>query len=145
MDKQSEIIKVYMSLYKCSNYSENLQLGLSFSCSVRQLKKMYQVAGLPHFIHIYSVMFKALVAQLCPTLCDPMDCTDQQAPLSMEFSRPEYWSGQPFPSSGDLPNPGIEPKSPTSQADSLLSEPPGKTLMCLPLKRALGLYCCCCC
>ena len=41
---------------------------------------------------------------------------------SMEFSRPEYWSG-PFPSPGDLPNPGIEPRSPALQADSLLSEP----------------------
>ena len=41
----------------------------------------------------------------------------------MEFSRPEYWSGKPFPSPGDLPNPGIEPKSPTLQADSLPAEP----------------------
>jgi len=45
----------------------------------------------------------------------------------MEFSRPEYWSGQPFASGGDLPNPGIEPRSPTMQADFLPSEPPGKT------------------
>ena len=49
-----------------------------------------------------------------------------QAPLSMEFSRQEYWSGLPVPSSGDLPNPGIKPRSPELQADSLLSEPPGK-------------------
>ena len=40
--------------------------------------------------------------------------------MSMEFSRPEYWSGQPFPSPGDLPNPGIEPRSPALEADSLL-------------------------
>ena len=44
----------------------------------------------------------------------------------MEFSRPEHWSGYPFPSPGDLPNPGIEPKSPTLQADSLLVELPVK-------------------
>ena len=44
----------------------------------------------------------------------------------MEFSRPEFWSGLPFPSPGDLPNPGIEPGSPALQEDSLLSEPPGK-------------------
>ena len=44
----------------------------------------------------------------------------------MEFSRPEYWSGLSFPSPGDLPNPGIEPRSPTLQVDSLPSEPPGK-------------------
>ena len=48
-----------------------------------------------------------------------------QAPLSMEFSRQEYWSGLPFPSPGDLPNPGIEPMSPALQVDSLLSEPLG--------------------
>ena len=46
--------------------------------------------------------------------------------VSMEFSRPEYWSGQPFPSAGDLPNPGIEPRSPALQVDSLPAEPQGK-------------------
>ena len=51
-----------------------------------------------------------------------------QAPLSMGFSRQEYWSGLPFPSPGDLPDPGIEPRSPTLQADTLLSEPPGKQI-----------------
>ena len=51
-----------------------------------------------------------------------------KAPLSMGFSRQEYWSGLPFPSPGDLPNPGIEPRSPVLQADSLLSEPQGKPL-----------------
>ena len=49
-----------------------------------------------------------------------------QAPLSMGFSRQEYWSGLPFPSPGDLPDPGIEPRSPALQADSLTSEPPEK-------------------
>ena len=49
-----------------------------------------------------------------------------QAPLSMEFSRQEYWGGLPFPSPGHLPYPGIEPRSSELQADSLLSEPPGK-------------------
>ena len=47
-----------------------------------------------------------------------------QAPPSMEFSRQEYWSGLPFPSPGDLPDPGIEPGSPTLRADALPSEPP---------------------
>ena len=49
-----------------------------------------------------------------------------QAPLSIEFSRQEYWSGLPFPSPGDLCNPGIEPGSPALQADCLLSETPDK-------------------
>ena len=61
------------------------------------------------------------VAQSCPTLCDPVD---YQAPLSVGFSRQEYWSGLPFPSPGDLPDPGIEPRSPTLEADALTSEPP---------------------
>ena len=49
-----------------------------------------------------------------------------QAPLSMGFSRQEYWSGLPSPSPGNLPDSGIEPRSPTLQADALTSEPPGK-------------------
>ena len=49
-----------------------------------------------------------------------------QAPLYMGFSRQEYWSGLPFSSPGDLPDPGIEPRSPALQADALNSEPPGK-------------------
>ena len=49
-----------------------------------------------------------------------------QALPSMGFSRQEYWSGVPFPSPGDLPDPGIEPRSPALQADALTSEPPGK-------------------
>ena len=49
-----------------------------------------------------------------------------QVPLSMEFPRQEYWSELPFPSPGDLPNPGIEPRSSEFQADSLLCEPSGK-------------------
>ena len=53
-----------------------------------------------------------------------------QAHPSMGFSRQEYWSGVPLPSPGDLPDPGIEPGSPTLQADTLPSEPPGK---CIPI------------
>ena len=64
-----------------------------------------------------------------------------QAPLSTGFSRREYWSGYPFPSPGDLPDPGMEPGSSALQADSLPSEPPGKpeiqlkNLFCLNLIR----------
>ena len=50
----------------------------------------------------------------------------QQAPLFMGFSRQEYWSGLPFPSPGDLPDPGIKPRSPALQADALTSELPRK-------------------
>ena len=56
-----------------------------------------------------------------------------QAPLSMEFSRLESWSGLPFLSPGDPPNPGIKPRSPTLQVDSLLSEPPWKPYFMLAI------------
>ena len=67
----------------------------------------------------------SLVAKPCPTLATPW-IVAYQTPLSMEFSRQESWSGLPFPSPGDLPDPGIEPGSPALQADSLLTELRGK-------------------
>ena len=67
---------------------------------------------LSHFSHV----------RLCATPQTPA----HQAPPSLGFSKQEHWSGVPFPSPGDLPNPGIEPRSPTLQADALPSEPPGK-------------------
>ena len=77
-------------------------------------------------------------AQSCLTLCNPVDCSPPGS-LSMEFSRQEYWSGLPFPSPGDLPDPGIKPRSPTLQADSLTSEPPGKPTYLLPQGKSLQL------
>ena len=62
------------------------------------------------------------VAQSCLTTMS----VAHQAPLPMGFSRQEYWSGLPCPSTGDLPNPGIEPRSPTLQENSSPSEPPGR-------------------
>ena len=62
-----------------------------------------------------------LVAQSCPILCDPMDCSLLGSSVH-KFSSLEYWSGLPFPPSGDLLNPGIEPGSPAMQEDSLPSE-----------------------
>ena len=73
-----------------------------------------------HFIwHFKGVAVVVLVTQLV-TLCDPA------TPPSMGFSRQEYWSGLPFPSPGDLPNPGIKTRSPALQADSLASELQGR-------------------
>ena len=65
----------------------------------------------------------SLVAKSCLTLVIPWTC---QAPLSMGFSRQEYWSGLPFPSPGDLRNLGIESRSPALQTDSLPTELQGK-------------------
>ena len=70
------------------------------------------------------------VAQSCLTLGDPWTVA-YQAPLSMGFSRQAYWSGLPFPSPGDLPNPGIEPTSPEApelQMDSFTAESMGKAI-----------------
>ena len=55
----------------------------------------------------YTTTLRVLVAQLCMTLCDPMDYIAHQGLLSMEFSRQGYWNGLPFPSPGDLPNQGL--------------------------------------
>ena len=65
---------------------------------------------------------------------------DHQAPLSMEFSRQEYWSGLPFPSPGDLPNPRIDPRSPASQVDVLLSKPPLSSLIQLNYIRKMWVF-----
>ena len=64
---------------------------------------------------------------MCLLFCDPMDCSPPGS-SAMGFPGQEYWSGLPFPSPGDLPSPEIEPGSPTLQAYSLPSEPPGKRL-----------------
>ena len=67
---------------------------------------------------IFSVMMKVLVAQSCPTL---------------EFSRQEYWSGQPFSSPADLPDPGTESTSPALAGGLFTTEPPGKPVFYLDL------------
>ena len=64
-------------------------------------------------------------AQACMTLCDSME-SSLQAPLSMGFSRQEYWSRLPFPFPGDLPDPGIEPMSPVLAGGFFTTAPPGK-------------------
>ena len=104
--------KVNLETWRCSsNRVDNLTLGLeSYSLCL-----IFGVFNL-------CVTFGGgggLVAKSCPTLAIPLAC---QAPLPMGFSRQEYWSGLPFPSPGDLPYPGIEPKSPALQADNLPTE-----------------------
>ena len=66
-----------------------------------------------------------LVAQSCPTVCDPWTVA-RQTPLSMGFPRQEYWSRLPCPPPGDLPNPGIELASPVLAGGFFTTEPPGK-------------------
>ena len=68
-----------------------------------------------------SLLFSRSVTSVVSTLCDPWTAA-HQAPLSMGFPRQEYWSGLPFPSPGDLPDPGIKPGSPALQAVDLPTE-----------------------
>ena len=76
------------------------------------------------FFFFFSESVKVLAIQSCPSLWDPWIAA-QQASLSKEFSGQEYWNGLSFPSPGDLPDPGIEPRSSALQADSLPSKPQG--------------------
>ena len=91
---------------------------------------------MPAVVLCVCVCVCVLVPQSCPTLCDPWT---HQAPLFMELSRQEYWSGLPFPSPGDLPIPGIESRSPALQADFLPSELPGK--LCCTVLLCFSRYC----
>ena len=77
------------------------------------------------FLKLYWRILKVKSLSFVPFFATPWTVA-YQAPTSMGFSRQEYWSGLPFPSPGDLPYPGIEPRSPAFQADPLTSEPPGK-------------------
>ena len=79
-------------------------------------------------IYIYLYGGGGSVAKSCPTLVTPWTVA-HQAPLSIEFSRQEYWSRLPLPSPGDLSYPGIEPGSPALQADFLPTELRGKPLL----------------
>ena len=71
--------------------------------------------------------YGGLVVQLCPTFCNPRTVAHQTL-LSIEFSRQEYWSGEPFSSLGELPDPGTGPRSTVLQVDSLPTEQPEKPL-----------------
>ena len=79
-----------------------------------------------HASSILPGLAQCVRGQLLSCICDPTDCS-LQAPLFMEFSRQEYWSGLPFPTPGDLSDPGIEPESPALAGDSLPTLPPRRS------------------
>ena len=83
-------------------YVKNVQVGVTTHC----ILVCRHIAKFLPFFYLKLCESESEIAQSCPTLCDPMDCP------SMGFSRQEYWSGLPFPSPEDLPDPGIEPGSP---------------------------------
>ena len=91
-------------------FSTSVSLSLSWIQGYRYLLSKF---------HIYALLLLLLSHFSRVQLCATPQTAAHQAPLSMGFSRQEYWSGLPFPSLGDLPDPGTEPRSPALQADAL--------------------------
>ena len=85
------------------------------------LIKLFKKPKVTNISFTFVYICGGLVTKSCPTLVTSWTVACQ-APLSMGFSRQEYWSGLPFPAPGDLPNPRIEPRSPAFQEGSLLTE-----------------------
>ena len=121
--------------YRACDSEEHIYIQTLTGAGNPRAPFLYRMPGLP--LHRLWKGFSNLSVcwnHLCVgvsrlVVCDslqPQWTAAWQAPLSMEFSRQEYWSGLTLPSLGDLPNPGIEPGSPALQADSLSSEPQGK-------------------
>ena len=103
----------------------NWTKGEKFSLKEMQTEIMWSPC-MHKYTHTYiCVCVCVLVTQSCLTLCDPWTVTCQ-APVSTGFPRQKYWSGLPFPTPGDLPNPGIEPKSPALVGRFFPTMPPGK-------------------
>ena len=114
--KQNKTFK--QTKYKSCSYHMTQQSYFGALISKKQMNVSLKT------VHRYLCV--CFIAQSCPTLCDPRNCSRQALP-SMEFSRQERWGGMPFPPPGALPERGIKPRSPSSQTDSLLSEPPERT------------------
>ena len=105
--------------YGEASWTQKTQVVLNLSPNPKQGDRYFKMQG-TIFYHYCS--FCVLAVQSCLTLCNLLDCSLPGSSVH-RFPRQKYWSGLPFPSPGDLPNPGIEPGSPTLQADSLLPEP----------------------
>ena len=121
-------VRVFMGLL-CHEVYIYLNLLSMKNCLHKIYSYLYfyqQYTAVPVCLHLCQSdgcrKVKVLIAQLCPTLCNPIDYRLPGSSVYGRFSRQEYWSGLPFPSPGDLPSPGIEPRSPALQADSLPSE-----------------------
>ena len=116
---------IYTHSFSDSFHSRLLHIKYSSLCY------MVGLCCLP-ILYIVSITL-CLVAQLYLTLCNTKDCVFEELGRLLcpwGFSRQEYWSAFPCPPPGDLPNPGTEPRSHILQADSLLSESPGKHTKC---------------
>ena len=114
------ILYLYIIQDFCDNDGLNRTNGINkiiqSNCFLYSLNLVTQIVK-----NLPAMQEKVKVTQQCLTLYSPMDYTQ-----SVEFSRLKYWSGQPFPSTGDFPSPGIKLRSFALQVDSLPAEPPGK-------------------
>ena len=119
-----------LRLYSYKAFQQNSSQPLGLKQKPRVLSDMLRV--MPMTQAFFTMLCSAVlcsVTQVCPTLWDPMVCRQPSSLLCLQgFSGQEYWSGLPCPPSRDLPNPVTEPRSPTLQADSLPSDPPGKPM-----------------
>ena len=86
---------------------------------------VYNVPKIRVFLQLY-LSCACSVPQLCLALCNSIDCVASQVPRHMGFPRQEHRNGLPFPSPGNLPDPGIEPVSPALAGGFFTTEPPGK-------------------
>ena len=116
-DWELTVAQIMNSLYKCS--FSIMHIIDSLCLEPRTTLNHYAWGSL------YIAAMLCLVTQLCLTLCNIMVCS-LPGSFVHGISQRKYWSELPFPSPGDLPGQGIEPRSPTLQVDSLPSEPPGK-------------------
>ena len=121
----SHVFHFWHSYTILHSYSENANYGTL---------KFFLGSSVP-FLHLFSLILLCVCVEVkllsrVRLFATPWTVV-YQAPQSMGFSRQEYWSGVSFPSPGDLPDPGIKPRSPALQADALPSEPPGKPLCVL--------------
>ena len=88
---------------------------------------VYNVQKIHVFLQLY-LSCACSIPQSCLTLCNSIDCVASQVPQSTGFPRQEHWNGLPFPSPGNLPDPGIEPASPAFAGRFFITEPPGKPI-----------------
>ena len=124
-------ILIQIALFNLTIYYEYpprwIYLALTYSFKIAEQYHLGKRA-ITHLLDFKtsSILCYAKFLQPCLTLCYLRDTVAWQAPLSMGFSRQEHRSGLPFPPPGDLPDPGIEPRSPASAGGLSITEPPGK-------------------
>ena len=134
VSKNRLVSRIYKHLFQFNNYTKNPRGGNGqMMWTDIQIFHQRDMHSKHKYFKRYSTLWVIVkVAQLCLTLCDPMDYT-------VHGIQARYRSGEPSPSPGDLPNPGIDPRSPALQADSLPAEPQEKPKNSLSLLQQIFL------